>query len=370
MKRVLVAPLDWGLGHASRCIPLINLLLEKKCTVIIAGSGRSLELLKNEFPSLKHFVLAGYDPQYPSSGAMVAKMAAQLPRFLSVIRKEHDQIEKIVVDEKIDVVISDNRFGCWSARAKSVFITHQSNILMPKRFGWLQGWVRKMNHRIMKKFTVCWIPDLPGEKSLAGMLGKTDHRKSKALSLRHIGILSRFQSFQRSAENKKQPSSRYDLLCIFSGPEPQRTLLEKIVVSQLAQLKLRVSIVRGIPASEKKEDLTVDADVIDFATSPQLWQLINLSEIILARSGFSTVMDLATVQKKAIFIPTPGQTEQEYLAARLMEQKIAFSVPQKNFNLAAAMKQVIQYQGFAELSMDHALLHEAIDEVLTDGKIH
>lgn len=370
MKKVLVAPLDWGLGHASRCIPLINLLLEKNCIVLIAGSGRSLELLKHEFPSLKYFSLKGYDPQYPASGGMVIKMAAQLPRFLSVIRKEHNQLEKIVAGEKIDLVISDNRFGCWSSKVKSVFITHQSNILMPKRFGWLQGWVRKMNHRVMKKFSACWIPDVPGEKSLAGILGKTDHRDSKDLSFRHIGILSRFLSYGSSGGGVQNISPRYDVLCIFSGPEPQRTLFETIVVEQLSELKLRAAIVRGIPSSEEKTKLNVDADVIDFASTQQLWQLITMSEVVLARSGFSTVMDLATLQKKAIFIPTPGQTEQEYLATRLMEQKIAYSVSQKSFNLAVAMKHASQYQGFAELDMDDALLHEAIDEVLTDGKIY
>jgi predicted glycosyltransferase len=222
---------------------------------------------------------------------------------------------------------------------------------------------------VMKKFSICWIPDLPGEKSLAGMLGNTDHRESKAILFRHIGILSRFQSFQK-AMDKKNVASRYDLLCIFSGPEPQRTILENLVVTQLGQMKVRVAIVRGVPASEKKEKLAVAADVIDFASTQQLWQLITLSEVVLARSGFSTVMDLATLQKKAIFIPTPGQTEQEYLATRLREQKIAYCVSQKNFNLAAAMEQVIQYQGFAELSMENALLHQAIDEVLTDGKIY
>jgi uncharacterized protein (TIGR00661 family) len=360
MKKVLVAPLDWGLGHASRCIPLIRVLQEKKCEVIIAGSGRSLELLKSEFPSLQYFTLVAYDPQYPSKGSMVMKMAAQLPRFLVTIKKEHLQLEKIVADEKIDVVISDNRFGCWSAKVTSVFITHQSNILMPKRFGWLAGIVRKMNHRAMQKFSVCWIPDFPGEQSLAGVLSEM-----KVEGAQYVGVLSRFSPYNE-VQSEPLPGSQgaYNLLCIFSGPEPQRTILENLVVEQLKGTDLKTMIVRGIPSREKKNPLKVKVDVIDFANSHQLQQLITRSEIVLARSGFSTVMDLATMKKKAIFIPTPGQTEQEYLASRMQEQKVAYSMSQKNFNLAVALREATEYSGFRNIPTNNDLLRKAIDEVL------
>jgi uncharacterized protein (TIGR00661 family) len=360
MKKVLVAPLDWGLGHASRCIPLIRVLQEKKCEVVIAGSGRSLELLRAEFPSLRCFTLAAYDPQYPSKGSMVIKMAAQLPRFLATIKKEHRQLENIVTDEKMDVVISDNRFGCWSAKVTSVFITHQSNILMPKRFGWLAGIVRKMNHRTMRKFSVCWIPDFPGEQSLAGVLSEM-----KVEGAQYVGVLSRFSSpHEKQSEPLSGSQGVYNLLCVFSGPEPQRTILENLVVEQLKGTDLKAMIVRGIPAGEKKNPLKVKADVIDFANSHQLQQLITRSEIVLARSGFSTVMDLATMKKKAIFIPTPGQTEQEYLASRMREQKVAYSMSQKNFNLAVALREVTEYRGFRDIPAKNDLLRKAIDEVL------
>jgi UDP-N-acetylglucosamine transferase subunit ALG13 len=367
MKKVLVAPLDWGLGHASRCIPLINVLLQKKCEVMIAGSGRALELLKTEFPSLKHFTLVAYDPHYPSKGSMMMKMAMQLPRFMATIRKEHLQIENIVDDEKIDIVISDNRFGCWSSKATSVFITHQSNILMPKRFGWLANLVRLMNHRAMKKFSVCWIPDLPGEDSLSGVLSEARSEKRK-VSFRYIGVLSRFTNLAPRAPHKEE--TPIDLLCIFSGPEPQRTILEKLVVQQLNGVELKTVIVRGVPEGEGKLPLKAKATVIDFANTEELQQLIHQSEVILARSGFSTVMDLATLKKKAIFIPTPGQTEQEYLARKLSEEKIAYSVSQKNFNLATAMKAVVLYKGFEGLPADNNLLHQAVDTILRNGKVH
>lgn len=368
MKKVLVAPLDWGLGHASRCIPLINILLQRNVTVVIAGSGRSLELLRGEFPSLRFFNLVGYDPRYPTKGSMVLKMATQLPHFLSTIKKEHLQLERIVEDEQVDIVISDNRFGCWSAKATSVFITHQSNILMPKRFGWLQGIVRRMNYRAMKKYDVCWIPDFPGEHSLAGELGQPTGTDVGVRST-HIGILSRFSALvnQHAA---RTTAARYDLLCIFSGPEPQRTILENLVVAQLTPLRIKAAIVRGVPKGESKRKINVNGDVIDFASTQQLWQLISMSEMVLARSGFSTVMDLAVLKKKAIFVPTPGQTEQEYLAAMLTTRQIAYSVSQKSFNLEAAMKAAVTYKGFDGLPTNHNLLHQAIEDIFKDEKVH
>jgi UDP:flavonoid glycosyltransferase YjiC (YdhE family) len=356
MKRVLVAPLDWGLGHATRCIPIIRQLLERTCEVYIAGNGRSLELLKVEFPGLNFFVLAPYDPVYPVSGGMAWKMASQLPKFISTIRREHEQLEEIMREHSIDLVISDNRYGCWSARVRSVFITHQSNILMPERFGWLAGGVRWANERMMKKFWACWIPDLPGDRSLAGTLADLDDLHP-SISYRHIGILSRFT---RPVRVEKQ----FDLLCIFSGPEPQRTLLEKIVARQLTGSGFRTAIVRGIPPSEKQDNLDVKAHVLAFASSGELEDLLNRSEVVLARSGFSTVMDLAKLGKKAIFIPTPGQTEQQYLASQLLKKGIAYAIAQDRFDLIKAWEASLAYKGFDPFPADDTLLTSALEEAL------
>ena len=136
-RRILVAPLDWGLGHATRCIPIINALLKRNAEVIIAGSGSSAGLLKAEFPNLKHYSLPGYNPRYATNGNMVWAMAKQLPQFIKTIRQEYTAINELVQKEKIDVLISDNRYGCYSAQAKSIFISHQLNILMPVRFKWM-----------------------------------------------------------------------------------------------------------------------------------------------------------------------------------------------------------------------------------------
>jgi uncharacterized protein (TIGR00661 family) len=359
MKRVLVAPLDWGLGHATRCIPIIRALQARGCTVLLAGSGDSLQLLRQEFPSLFYSALPAYQPRYPTKGgSMVWAMARQLPKFLTVIRREHVALERIVREESVDLVIADNRYGCWSVLVPSIFITHQCTILMPRRFGWLASTVARMNQRSIKRFTRCWLPDYPGEASLAGKLVECGESPPDTTH-RYIGALSRLSAAVPRVK-------RYDLVCVFSGPEPQRTLLEQMVTEQINRSTLRVLIVRGVPGGRTVRPLETRAEVVDFLASDALQEALETCRCVLARSGFSTVMDLAHVGGNAIFVPTPGQTEQEYLAARLMEKRIAYSVAQQDFHLDTAWQQALQYNGFTPVAgMRGMLLDRAINEALT-----
>lgn len=352
MKRVMIAPLDWGLGHATRCIPVIRELQSQGCEVVLAGSGDSLKVLTKEFPSLCYFSLPGYEPKYPLMGSMVLAMARQLPHFLKVIAAEHRATEKIAREERINLIISDNRYGCWSKSTPSVFITHQSNILMPQRFGILQGIVRRLSRRMIDRFDVCWIPDFPEEHSLAGDLisfGKISLRAK----VRYIGWLSRFQ------KRDDVGSGQYQLLAVFSGPEPQRTLLEQRIVPQLRASGLKFKVVRGLPLALGTED----DQMVNFVGSEALQHLIESSGLILSRSGYSSVMDLNALGSNAIFVPTPGQTEQEYLARRLMDKGIAYTMPQEEFDLAKAIMESKNYRGFTP-SEKNTLLAEAIRELL------
>lgn len=353
MKRVLVAPLDWGLGHATRCIPIIRRLIELECEVLIAGSGDSLLLLKAEFPLLQTYNLPAYNPVYPHNGSMVLMMVMQLPKFALTIRREHKAITKIVHREIIDVIISDNRYGCWSAEIPSVFITHQSNVLMPKRFGWLQGIVRKVNLYFMKKFSRCWVPDFSGPGNLAGEL-ITFGKIHTSLKIDYIGPLSRFKP---SGVVKKM----YDAVAIFSGPEPQRTMLENTLMPQLKISGLKYFVVRGLLSSKEG---TVNNNVADFLRADDLLQIIESSEVVIARSGYSTVMDMAALGKKAIFIPTPGQTEQEYLAQQLMDKGIAFYMKQDRLDLTIAMEEAKKYSGFRASHGENHALETAMNKIL------
>lgn len=352
MKRVLVAPLDWGLGHATRCIPIVRELLTRNCEVYLAGSGPSSILLRNEFPQLSFFSLPGYHPIYPASGSMVWKMAWQIPKFMRVISHEHREIEAIVRAHRIDLVISDNRFGCWSAQIPSVFITHQRTVLLPAGFKWLEAWVNSLNESLIKKFSCCWIPDRPEPFSLAGKLAAS---RGQTYPIRRIGNLSRF------GVPSSQPG-RYDVLCVLSGPEPQRSIFEEMLLPQLRNSGLTYLLVRGLIEGATP---LVDVNCVDFLSGVELQQVIEQSACVISRSGYSTVMDLAKLGKMAIFVPTPGQTEQEYLAARLMEQKIAFAMEQQTFDLKVAWNELRNYNGF-ERSEDHSsLLNEALDQVLS-----
>jgi predicted glycosyltransferase len=335
LKKVLVAPLDWGLGHATRCIPVIRELQLAGCDVLIAGSGDSLELLKKEFPSSPFITLPPYAPRYAVRKSMVTSMGRQLPRFLKAISAEHQVVQSLIKKHGIQLLISDNRYGCWSQGIPSVFITHQTNILMPGRYAWLQSIVGMVNTRMMRHFDACWIPDVPGDMSLAGDLA-TFSRAAGAKAKEYIGCLSRFTL-------RQQTTKLYDVMAIFSGPEPQRTALEKIVVPQLQDSGLRYLIVRGLPASNEKQS---DPRIFNFMLSRQLEECMAASEIIISRSGYSSVMDLQVMGKKSVFIPTPGQTEQEYLAKRLMEKGIAFFMDQDKFKLPHAIDEGKKFSGF------------------------
>lgn len=351
-KRILVCVLDWGLGHATRCIPLIKELQKRNCMVFIASSGRAYELLKKEFfMTIRCFEIDGYDPQYPHSDSMVFKMGFQLPKFLSTIRKEQAQIEKIVDRNQIDFVISDNRYGCYSTKVPSYFITHQLNIQMPGWLKWLEPTINRKNHEYIKKFAECWIPS-PEDSLIPKLIENTD-----GLNVRYIGYLSRFK--------KMQVEKKYDICGVCSGPEPQRTYLEEILTYEFKKSKQQVLIVHGKTESlGKYHKQNVRFSIANCLMTDDLNEAIEQSDIIIARSGYSTVMDLAKLGKKAIFVPTPGQTEQEYLAEELMKKGIAFTMPQDSFDLETALKESEKYTGFTNMDFDNTALNKAIDSIL------
>lgn len=348
-QRILITPLDWGLGHATRCIPIVRELIARKKEVFIASSGSALILLKQEFPQLTFFELSAYAIHYSKTLPFSVSLFLQAPKFLKTTKKEHQQVVRLVEENRIDLIISDNRFGCWSDKVPSVFITHQINLQMPLLLKWAQPVVSKLNHRWIKKFTHCWIPD--EENSITGKLSV-----NKKLNTRFVGMLSRFERW-------KGVDKKYDLLILLSGPEPQRTVLEEKLISQLSDFSDKAFFVRGLPGEIKS--ISINQSNIEFVnhlSSNELNQVIEESELVICRSGYSTVMDLAVLIKKAIFIPTPGQTEQEYLAEELMKRKIAFSMKQREFDLQQALKLSSEYTGFNK-PLKNDLLAKALDQL-------
>jgi hypothetical protein len=145
-------------------------------------------------------------------------------------------------------------------------------------------------------------------KEQPNLTGKLGHLKSTDLSLNYLGPLSRLE--------KKEVETKYELMVILSGPEPQRTMLEEKLTFELQNYSGQIIFIKGKVENEQKIDVIKNITYYNFMTSPEIETAFNESEIVLCRSGYTTVMDLAKLEKKAFFIPTPGQFEQEYLAKR------------------------------------------------------
>jgi uncharacterized protein (TIGR00661 family) len=355
-KRILICPLDWGLGHATRCIPIIRLFIQKNAEVIIAANGGPFELLKKEFPYLEFIRLKGYEINYPNNDSMILKMLFSIPKILQGIKAEHKALKKIIHKKKIDVVISDNRFGLWNKESKNIFITHQLMIKAP----FAEKLLHRINLKYIKKFDECWIPDIKGEKNLSGDLS---HKYKLPENAFFIGTLSRFNL---QSETKDLPvTDQYDIMAIISGPEPQRGIFEKLISESLYQSGLKALIVCGKTDEEQKEETKGNLEIVNHLKADKMQRAILNSKIIIARSGYSTLMDLTTLCKKAVFIPTPGQTEQEYLAERLMQKKIIFYQKQSEFNLQNILEEAENYSGF-KLIESTSELEKRIESILVN----
>jgi uncharacterized protein (TIGR00661 family) len=351
-SRVLVAPLNWGLGHATRCIPVIRFLLKEGHHVFIASDGDALQLLRKEFPELPSYELAGYRPVYSTGSTLAFTLARQLPKFLRAIKKEHNQTNRLVEEEEIDAVISDNRYGVWSHKVPSAIIIHQVNLLAPTGTQGLARAVNFFHKRLLHKFNYIWVPDTEGSP-LSGSLS----HQVKLPGLRFIGPLSRFERIP------DQANSGYDLVAVLSGPEPQRSFLEKILISQLPACGLTCLLVRGV-INEDGISTQHGLTVMDFMPTNDLNRELCQASVVVARSGYSTIMDLARLGKKAILIPTPGQTEQVYLADRVRQKGYAFSVNQNEFSLTEALEKVKSVSGFPVTPVNNTRLTSALEELL------
>ena len=334
--RIFISPLDWGLGHAARCVPIIRYLLEKKIEVVIGAEGSHLVFLKEHFPSVEYVEFPGYRISYSATLPVGVKVLLQLPQMVSAINNEHTLLNELIETKKIDAVISDNRYGLWNKKIPSVIITHQLNIQAPAGNSFLS----KTAHKYINHFDECWIPDYAGEENLSGTLS---HPIPKEINGKYIGPLSRFESSPLS--NPKH--LKYHLLVILSGPEPQRSKLEEIILNQLRELpSIKTLIIQGLPGKnvERSEiPQNCGVEIVPHLTDREFEDAVNCSEVVLCRAGYSTLMDLNAIGwKKAIFIPTPGQTEQEYLGNLMEEKGLAITFKQKGFSLKEALEKVKQ----------------------------
>ena len=325
-NRVLVAPLDWGLGHATRCVPIINALLDAGKEVTIAASNAPATLLGTEFPALRQLSLPGYNIKYhhrsPATGLIF-----QLPRISRTIVQEHNCLEAILEQEKFDCVISDNRYGLYNRKVHSVFITHQLQIQSPWG-SWTNRLSRYWHYRKIQKFNECWVPDLAEPPGLAGELSHP--RIMPKIHVEYLGPLSRFKV---DAPGTVYPINNH-ILVILSGPEPHRGYLEDKVIDQLVHYNGTATVVRGLPNSETHIADTNHITFHNHLSAELLFKEICKASLVIARCGYSTVMDMFILKKNCLLIPTPGQTEQEYLAKHLNKYRLMKCVDEKDLDIS------------------------------------
>lgn len=355
--KILVAPLDWGLGHTTRSIPIIRYLLQKGCQIWIAANSQQTEIMLPELPGATFLMLKGYNIQYPKKGNRFAlSLFLQIPSILYAIFSETRWLQKKQAVYKWDMVISDNRYGFYHPEIFSVFITHQLHIRsgISKK---TDHWLNRFNYSLINRFDECWVPDF--EKTFA-LAGELSHPAELPDNTRYIGPLTRF--------TKGDPApATIRLLVIISGPEPQRTIFEQIVVNQVQDIDGRVLIIRGVPGSAGVPSSSGELIFTNHLGTIEFESALKQAGMVLCRSGYSGIMDLVMMGKRAILVPTPGQTEQEYLAQYLHKNQLFFSVRQSELNLQNNLAEADQFP-FKKLSPEADVYKKTIDQLLKQRK--
>ena len=325
-RRILLAPLDWGLGHATRCIPIVRSLQENGHEVVLAADGAAAALLSSEFPGIEIKSLKGYGIRYSKNASLFGSMLQQLPGILNSIRYEQQWLSKLLQKEEFHLVISDNRPGFYSKQIPSVYITHQLLINSGKG-KWLNRLLQQLHSRYMNNFNSVWVPDLAGNDNLAGELA---HPPMPLVQPVYLGLLSRM--------NATTTELKYDLMIMLSGPEPQRTILEEKLIDQLSTYTKTVLLVRGLPEQHSSTlQLPSHITVHNHLPAAALQEAMCSSQLIICRSGYTTLMDLIRLKKKAVLIPTPGQPEQEYLAEYMQQQQLFPFISQTDVSIDHAI---------------------------------
>ena len=308
--KVLLAPLNWGLGHATRCIPLIRQYMAQGHEVVLGGDGESLLLLRKTFPPLRVIDLPSLELRYTDNAKQRGFYLRAIPALIRFTIADYYYLRQQLAIEHFDLVISDNRFGLFSRQTRCVYITHQLYVQLPKRLSLFQPLARALHACIYKRYSEVWVPDYADPiNNLAGALahgGRFDRRVT------YIGPLSRFGS---SEAGFRLPDTGYPILAVLSGLEPQRTLFEQELVARFKASPQPVLIVRGKIGGPATATHIGSVTLLPHISDEELLPLLRQAEKIIVRSGYSTIMDLATLGllHKAEFHPTPGQSEQEYL---------------------------------------------------------
>jgi len=303
-KKILISALDWGFGHTTRCASLIKKLLENNNDVIFAGNTNQCQFIAKEFPSIKTELIAGYNITLSSKKSTYLQLVFQLKSIVSAIKNENNWVDEFVENNKIDLIISDNRYGFRHKSIHSVFMGHQINIKAPL----FQNSANKKLLKYINQFNSCWIVD-DQKLNLAGDLSQP---KGLTIPYQYTGLLSRFTVLKVEI--------KFDYLVIISGPKPENGLFLKEVENHFLDSSKRIAIVSTVKSKQEYQNLAY----FYAPTTQQLNSLINESDTIISKAGYTTLMELSVLDKKAFLIPTKGQFEQEYLSKHIVNKKFVF----------------------------------------------
>jgi len=356
-KNILISPLEWGLGHAARIIPIAKQLIAMDHNVMIACGPSLMTFFATELPEVRLIGFPGFRPVYSAKFPQYLILLLETPLLVYHIAREHFALNKIVAENKIDILISDNRFGLWNRKITTAYITHMPLIPFPWPFRFLEFTGKALHRVITQKFTFCLIPDLPGDINLSGRLS---HGFRMQPNVRYIGILSRFQGTPPGPdiiEKKKM------ITVILSGPEPQRAILKDLLERILKDQPLPVAILGGSPSGNSAAAVSGNITFYSHLPAAEMRKVISSSEMVICRSGYTTIMELASLKSSALIIPTPGQTEQEYLAEYLSGKGYFSSLTQNKIASVRSLPEVPASFPEDLLSESALLLTKALEEL-------
>jgi len=353
--KVFYAVLDMGLGHATRSLPIIREFVNRKWEIWIGSTGRSLAFLKKELPGVTFVETPGYGISYSHGKFLLPKLISQIPKLFYRIRKERRICNKTVEKFSPDLIISDHCYGMYHPQVPSYFLSHQIYFALQRNLQMFSHLVSRFNFAYHRHYRQILIPDVPkdGGGLLSGELSRLPDSNPK---YKLIGILSSMK--------RQGVSQEFDLLVSISGPEPQRSIFEKIVMEQVHKLPGKKIVVLG--KSEENKVLVDQKDLKVYTHLPrgEMETYFNGAALIITRPGYSTLMELVELGKKALLVPTPGQTEQQYLASLMLGKKWFYSIDQNRINLSKDIEIAKTFSGLMIPGATQQTVTRLFDDVL------
>jgi UDP:flavonoid glycosyltransferase YjiC (YdhE family) len=360
-KNILICPLEWGLGHAARMIPLAKKLMDRNCRIFIGAGQKHLALFRAELKGITFIDFPGFNPQYSKYLPQYLAMLFRTPSLFFHIIREHSRLRQVIDEHKIDIVISDNRLGLWNRSITSVYVTHLPRIPFPGPLKIFEQAGILFHRWVIAKYNHCLIPDLPGNINLSGDLS---HNLRLPANVRYTGIISRFETTDHNTGNFNFPHNTI----ILSGPEPQRSIFRRKILQALKDSEITTVVLEGRP--DKDLSGRKDGNFLFFPHLPasEMKELLITSKFIVSRSGYTTIMDLVCLNRSALLVPTPGQTEQEYLAEYLAGKGWFITVTQKNITSNLQLSDRPPNFPDSIIKESSILLGHFLDELLEEKK--